>query len=1145
MIGKKKTASPNQLGRSLSFETLEDRRMLSFTHPGLLSTLVDLERMEAKVAAAESPWIDSWNILVSNTNGWTNHTPEAVETVHAGAGGTENYMQLARDAHRAYQLALRYHGSDDTAYADKAVEIMNAWASTHTGWSGDTNVSLRAGIYGYQFACAGELLRDYIGWDPTDFANFQQYMVDQFSGTNQYFLYYKHGTVPDHYWSNWTMSNVASLMAIGVLADRQDLFDDAVDYFKGMKIPELGSGTENINNSVVFRHPNGLGQWQESGRDQGHSLLGPQLVGVICEIAWNQGIDLYGYHDNLFLASVEYISKYNTGQDVPFTTYVYVYKHPYDTAYWVQTDINSGGRGQIRPGWDLVYNHYVNRMGLAAPYTEQYAEMVGAEGGGFNYGSTSGGFDGLGFTTLTHTLDPIATGAVPSALLPYVEGRQITLSWAGSAYAESYNVKRSETSGTGYTTVATVGADNLFYVDSGLTAGQTYYYVVSANNPGGESANSVEQAVTATGQLHGTVIGTDGSWDDTGATKENVFDGSTNSYFDPPSGSAWAGLDLGSGVSAVLTEVKYAPRENFAGRMVGGQFQGSNDASNWTTLYTVSSTPPEDVLTSQSISSSTPYRYFRYINTTQWNNVAEVQFLGNVTDLSAPSTPDRPAASGEEGAVSIDWTTVDGADSYNVKRASTSGGPYTVVGNTTNTSFLDSGLDYGNYYYVVSAVNSAGESANSVEAFAIVDETRARFMFNESAGTSAADATGNGWDGTLVNDPTWYTGRIENSVRLDGTDDYVDLPDGVVNGLADFTVATWVYADSLSDWDRIFDFGSGESVYMFLTPRNGSDGKIRFAIKDGGTEQQINTSASLSTRSWRHLAVTWSGGVGIVYLNGVEIGRNESMTLNPAALGVTTQNYLGKSQYSADPYFSGRLDDFRIYNRALSPTEISELTYVPSQLGDYDQNGTVTGSDFLAWQRQLHTQVPVYTQADGDGSGVVDTADLDVWRRYLGAGSASTASAAPAVSADTVASAASTAAGVSEETALKVSAIAPSLVPEVIEENLAVDDEVAVQLSAADATAILETNARLSFPTVHQEEVPMEAAFDRLIAWEAVSHHDRFAQSARAFTPTVGAPAASGDLGILEPGEPYDEAADEAFAEWEVLLQGEFAIQVQ
>lgn len=101
---------------------------------------------------------------------------------------------------------------------------------------------------------------------------------------------------------------------------------------------------------------------------------------------------------------------------------------------------------------------------------------------------------------------------------------------------------------------------------------------------------------------------------------------------------------------------------------------------------------------------------------------------------------------------------------------------------------------------------------------------------------------------------------------------------------------------------------------------------MRFAIKrNGGAEQQINTITTLPTGHWTHVAVTLSGGVGILYVNGVEKGRNSFMTLDPDALGSTTQNWIGRSQYPTDPYLDGRVDDLRIYNRALSPSEIDTL----------------------------------------------------------------------------------------------------------------------------------------------------------------------------------------------------------------------------
>jgi hypothetical protein len=199
------------------------------------------------------------------------------------------------------------------------------------------------------------------------------------------------------------------------------------------------------------------------------------------------------------------------------------------------------------------------------------------------------------------------------------------------------------------------------------------------------------------------------------------------------------------------------------------------------------------------------------------------------------------------------------------------------------------------------------------------------YKFDESSGTTAADSSGNGKTATLVNGPTWVAGKSGNAVNEDGSNDYVSMPTGIVSALNDFTIAAWVKIDVISTWSRIFDFGTGTSVNMFLVPRGGSN-VIRYAITTGGsgTEQQINGTAALPTGVWKHVAVTLSGSTGILYVDGVEVGRNASMTLKPSSLGSTNLNYIGKSQY-ADPYLDGQVDSFRIYNRALPAAEISGL----------------------------------------------------------------------------------------------------------------------------------------------------------------------------------------------------------------------------
>jgi hypothetical protein len=200
----------------------------------------------------------------------------------------------------------------------------------------------------------------------------------------------------------------------------------------------------------------------------------------------------------------------------------------------------------------------------------------------------------------------------------------------------------------------------------------------------------------------------------------------------------------------------------------------------------------------------------------------------------------------------------------------------------------------------------------------------AQYLFNETSGAVAVDATGSGRNATLVNGPTWLAGKYGNAVNLDGSNDYVTLPSGIMSAISSFTIATWVKLDTIGNWARIFDFGTGTGVNMFLTPKSSSN-TIRYAITISGSggEQQIN-GAALLTGTWQHVAVTLNGTIGIMYVNGVEVGRNTGMSLKPSSLGITGNNYIGKSQYG-DPYLDGLVDDFRIYTSALTADDITKL----------------------------------------------------------------------------------------------------------------------------------------------------------------------------------------------------------------------------
>jgi hypothetical protein len=216
--------------------------------------------------------------------------PRPQVEVTRGSGWSNNYPILYNDIAAAYQNALRWHIQGQASHGDCAVNILNAWSSTLTKLDGSADRFLLAGLQGWQFANAAERMRGYPGFE---LGRFQDMMVNVFYPLNDHFLRVHNGACITNYWANWDLCNMASIMAIGILCDDGPMYDQASNYFKN------GAGNGSIQHAVPFLHPNvdgyDLGQWQESGRDQAHTVMGMGQMGALCEMAWNQGEDLYSY----------------------------------------------------------------------------------------------------------------------------------------------------------------------------------------------------------------------------------------------------------------------------------------------------------------------------------------------------------------------------------------------------------------------------------------------------------------------------------------------------------------------------------------------------------------------------------------------------------------------------------------------------------------------------------------------------------------------------------------------------------------------------------------------------------------------------------------------------------------------------------
>jgi hypothetical protein len=174
------------------------------------------------------------------------------------------------------------------------------------------------------------------------------------------------------------------------------------------------------------------------------------------------------------------------------------------------------------------------------------------------------------------------------------------------------------------------------------------------------------------------------------------------------------------------------------------------------------------------------------------------------------------------------------------------------------------------------------------------------------------------------------------AISLNGTSStvggYINVPASLnaMGATTAVTIACWVNVSTARNWQRVWDFNNTSTTgYMFLTTQEQTNARVRFAITttNNGAEQVITSASTLAT-GWHHIAIVLDVGAtytGTMYIDGLVAGTNTAMTLRPSSIGNTANNFIGKSAYTADPYFAGIVDDFRVYNRALTASEMTAL----------------------------------------------------------------------------------------------------------------------------------------------------------------------------------------------------------------------------
>lgn len=190
---------------------------------------------------------------------------------------------------------------------------------------------------------------------------------------------------------------------------------------------------------------------------------------------------------------------------------------------------------------------------------------------------------------------------------------------------------------------------------------------------------------------------------------------------------------------------------------------------------------------------------------------------------------------------------------------------------------------------------------------------------NKKLAKIAQDFSKNGYHGQAFNVVGSAISSKNQAAAFNGKDSYIQLP-GLLTDTTDFTFSAWVNWDGGGAWQRIFDFGNGLTRHMFLTPSQ-HNGALQFTIHDQGRDQSLIATEALPSNQWVHVAVTLQGDTGTLYVNGKSVASSSEITFNPKDLQAV-EAYLGKSRYAADPFYQGKMDQVRVYDKALSAKEI-------------------------------------------------------------------------------------------------------------------------------------------------------------------------------------------------------------------------------
>jgi hypothetical protein len=461
---------------------------------------------------------------------------------------------------------------------------------------------------------------------------------------------------------------------------------------------------------------------------------------------------------------------------------------------------------------------------------------------------------------------------------------------AGVAYASMLNTF-STTGGTTHSTTVT-----------GLTSGQSYSYFVRCQD-GANNANTDDFPIAFSVAAPDT----------TPPVRSNLQPSGTL-----PSGTTQANLSLTTNENATC---RYGTTAGVAYGSLPAVFASTGGTAHSTTV--------------SGLTNGTSYAYYVRCQDGAGNaNQNDAAIAFTVANPPPPDVtpPDVSITAPANGATVSGTVTVNAAASDNVGVAGVQffldgaplgaedvSSPYSVVWNSA-------GVPNGNHQLSARARDAAGNTRTSTAVnvnLANATGLVATYSFNENAGTTITDSTGLGHTGT-ISGATWITqGKFGNALSFDGVNDWVTISDANdLDFTTGFTLEAWVYptANGGGSWRNVMikERSSGEVYNLYANADTNAPTAFVIAAAAPFTYLDVRGTSQLPLNTWTHLALTFDNATVRLYVNGSQVGTRA--VAGPLLTSTGVLRVGGNGVWGE--FFAGRIDEVRIYNRALSGAEI-------------------------------------------------------------------------------------------------------------------------------------------------------------------------------------------------------------------------------